>query len=352
MSGLRNIIGRIPDSWMNFWFAEISPYPIALFRVLFGIYLLIYFLGSCTNVPLFYSNEGVYCPLFIPDIAPAPWIAWILYIITVVLICAFTVGYRMKVVAPLAFAFYLYHFCLNIGARACSYDRLVFMAFILLCLAPSDQVLSVKKKTALSDPTPTTSAWATRLLAIHVCLFYFSTGLYKELSPGWHSGEIIKGVMSSNFSSDLAFAVMRLKFPSVVFDFLALSVIVFELTCPIGFAVRDFGFTTAFSRKRLHLKGVQYYFFVCGILLHCGIWMFMQIPQFFICPVFYVLFIRARDIRRFLNWVTQWRPETTQASEKIDYVSFKSACTVYGAHSMDLFGKYASKHVIEGTEHP
>jgi hypothetical protein len=322
MSGFRHFIARIAGTWMNFWFAEISPYPIALFRLLFGIYLLVYFLGSFTNVPLFYSNEGVYSPLFIPDIAPAPGFAWILYLITVVLLFAFTVGYRMKVVAPLAFAFYLYHFCLNIGARACSYDRLVFMAFIVLCLAPSDQVLSFKKRTMQSDPTPTTSAWATRLLAIHIALFYFSTGLYKELSPGWHSGEIIKGVMSSNFSSDLAFAVMRLNLPSAVFDFLALSVIVFELICPIGFAVRDISFTTVFSRRRLHLKGVQYYFFVCGILLHCGIWMFMQIPQFLICPVFYVLFIPARDIRRFLNWVTKWRPGAIYPSQDraaVDY---------------------------------
>jgi len=310
MTGSQNPISRIAGPWTNFWFAEISPYPIALFRVLFGIYLLVYFLGSCTNVPLFYSNEGVYTPLFIPDIAPAPWVAWILYLITVILIGAFAVGYRMKVVAPLAFVFYMYHFCLNIGSRACSYDRLVIMAFVMLCLAPSDQVLSFPKKAALSDPRPTTSAWATRLLAIHICLFYFSTGLYKELSPGWHSGEIIKGVMSSNFSSDLAFAVVRLNLPSFVYDFLALSVIVYEFACPIGFAVRDISFTTPFSPKRLRIKGVQYYFFVGGLLLHIGIWMFMQIPQFLICPVFYALFMPEKDIKRFLNWITQWRPVT------------------------------------------
>jgi hypothetical protein len=301
MFDLRNFIARGAGAWTNFWFAEISPYTIALFRLLFGIYLLLYFLGSCTNVPLFYSNEGVYCPLFIPDIAPAPWIAWTLYLITVVLIFAFTVGYRMKVVAPLAFGFYMYHFCLNIGARACSYDRLAVMAFILLCLAPSDQVLSLGNKKI--GATPTTSAWATRLLAIHLCLFYVSTGLYKVLSPGWQTGgEVIKGVMSSIFSSDLAFAVVRLQLPSAVFDFLAFAVVVFELTCPIGFLMRDISIKTAFSDSELRLKGVQYYFFVAGILFHIGIWIFMQLPQFLICPIFYVLFIPASEIERFLNW--------------------------------------------------
>jgi len=299
----RNLIARGAGAWTNFWFAEISPYPIALFRLLFGIYLLLYFLGSCTNVPLFYSNEGVYSPLFIPDIAPAPWIAWALYSITVVLIVAFTVGYRMKVVAPLAFGFFMYHFCLNIGARACSYDRLAVMAFILLCIAPSDQVLSLGNKKI--GATPTTSAWATRLLAIHICLFYLSTGLYKALSPGWQNGgEVIKGVMSSNFSSNLAFAVMRLKLPSVIFDFLAFSTVAFEFTCPIGFATRDIRIKTAFSNNELRLKGVQYYFFFAGIIFHIGIWIFMQLPQFLICPIFYVLFIPPSEIERFLNWAT------------------------------------------------
>jgi len=312
MLKVQNLIARCAGAWTDFWFAEISPYPIALFRALFGIFLLIYFLGSCTNVPLFYSSEGVYCPLFIPDIAPAPWVAWLLYLFTVMLIVAFTIGYRMKVVAPLTFTFYMYHFLLNIGARACSYDRLTLMALLLLCLTPSNQVLSLDVGANKSSSPPSTSAWVTRLLAIHICFFYFSTGLYKLLSPGWHSGEIIKGVMTSNFSSDLAFAVVHLNMPKLFYDYLAFSTIIFELTCPIGFALRDINIRTIFSNTELRLKGIQYYFFVAGTLFHCGVWIFMQIPQFLICPIFYVLFIPASEIKGFLDWVANLLPVKLQ----------------------------------------
>jgi hypothetical protein len=298
------MMARVVQLWTNFWFAEISPYPIALFRLLFGFYLLIYFLGALPNVPLFYSNEGVYSPVLIPDIAPAPAIAWLLYLMTVLLIIGLIAGYRMRIVAPLLLLFYSYHFCLNIWVRACSYDRLIYMSLIILCLAPSDHVLSVRFGRSKSNMEWQVTAWATRLLAVHLCLFYLSTALYKLLSPGWHGGEIIKGVMSSVFSSEAAFFFVGLKLPGILFDIMACLVIVFELICPIGFLIRDLEVQLSFLDKPVQLRNVQYYFFVAGILFHTGIWIFMQIPQFMICPIFYVLFMPAADIQRLLAWAT------------------------------------------------
>src|SRR6516225_4956612 len=190
MKHLQQFFKYLAECWTGFWFAGMSPYPMALFRLLFGCYLLIYFLGGLNHISLFYSNAGVYCPMFIPDVAPSPIVAFILYYTTVVLILALIAGYRVRIVAPLLLIFYLYHFCLNIWVRACSYDRLVAMALLILCLAPSDEVLSVtaRKRQTLIDPT--VPAWPARLLALHICLFYFSTGLYKVLSPDWHTGAI------------------------------------------------------------------------------------------------------------------------------------------------------------------
>jgi len=312
----------LAECWTGFWFAEMSAYPMALFRLLFGCFLLVYFLGGLNYISLFYSNIGVYCPLFIPDVAPSPPAAVILYFMTVVLILALIVGYRIRVVGPLLLIFYLYHFCLNIGTRACSYDRLVLMALVILCLAPSDQVLSVTSRKRQTVIEPTVSAWPAKLLALHLCLFYFSTGLYKLLSPDWNTGEIVKGVMSSLHSSDIAFAVVGLKLPLFLFHITAASVIIFELLCPIGFLIRNVSIKLAFLQTTIQLRRVQYYFFLAGILFHTGIWIFMQIPQFFICPVFYVLFMPAGDIRhlvrcvgeRFHGWV-MWLQSPLQMQE-------------------------------------
>jgi Vitamin K-dependent gamma-carboxylase len=273
--------------------------------LLFGCYFLIYFLGGLNDISLFYSNIGVYCPVLIPDVAPSPAVAVILYSITVVLILALIAGYRVRVVGRVLLIFYLYHFCLNILVRACSYDRLTMMALIFLCLAPSDQVLSVTARKQQTGIEPTVSAWPAKLLALHICLFYLSTGVYKLLSPDWHTGEIMKGVMSSIFSSNLAFAVVGLKLPSFLFDIMAVSVIIFELSCPLGFLIRDVNIKLAFLQTAIQLRRVQYYFFLSGILFHTGIWIFMQIPQFFICPVYYVLFMPAGDIRHLVRRVEE-----------------------------------------------
>jgi Vitamin K-dependent gamma-carboxylase len=305
------------ECWTGFWFAEMSPYPMALFRSLFGCYLLLYFLGGLNHISLFYSNVGVYCPVLIPDVAPSPFVAFILYCTTIGLILALTIGYRVRIVAPLTLIFYLYHFCLNIWVRACSYDRLVVMALIILCLAPSDQVLSVTPPKRQTDVDPTVSAWPARLLALHISLFYLSTGIYKVLSPDWHTGRIIKGVMTSEFSSDLSFAVVGLKLPPFLFDIMAVSVIIFELLCPFGFLIRDLSIKLAFSRTTIRLQGVQYYFFLAGILFHIGIAIFMQIPQFFICPVYYVLFMPGGDIKTLLTRAQERFPWMRGAAELV-----------------------------------
>ncbi len=325
MKHLHQLLKYLAGCWTGFWFAEMSAYPMALFRLLFGCYLLIYFLGGLNYISLFYSNLGVYCPMFIPDVAPSPAVAFILYCTTVLLILALIAGYRVRIVAPLLLIFYLYHFCLNIWVRACSYDRLIAMALIILCLAPSDQVLSVtagKRQTVID---PAVSAWPARLLALHICLFYLSTGLYKMLSPDWHTGEILKGVMTSEFSSDLAFAVVGLKLPSFLFDIMAVSVISFELLCPFGFLIRDISIKLAFSQTTMQLQRVQYYFFLAGILFHTGIAIFMQIPQFFICPVFYVLFMPASDIRNLLRRA-QERFSRVRYAAGLMYRSDNSGC--------------------------
>jgi hypothetical protein len=303
MERFSKFFSSVADAWTGFWFAEMSAYPMALFRLLFGCFLLVYFLGGLNYISLFYSNVGVYSPLFISDIAPSPPVAMALYFITVALIVALMIGYRVRVVAPLVMVFYLYHFFLNIGMRACSYDRLILMALIFLCIAPSDQVLSVTSRNRQTDADPTVSGWPAKLLALHLCLFYLSTGLYKFLSPDWHGGEIIKGVMTSLHSSDLGFAMVGLKLPLFLYQLMAASVIVFEFLCPIGFFIRDMSIKLAFFEKPIHVRGVQYYFFLAGMCFHAGIWIFMLIPQFFICPVFYALFMPAADIKRVARWV-------------------------------------------------
>ncbi|MBX9721709.1 MAG: hypothetical protein K2X81_09965 [Candidatus Obscuribacterales bacterium] len=308
MALLKSAFASLFSRWNEFWFAEISAYPIAAYRILLGVYLLIYLGASAPNVALFFSNEGVYSPFLIPDIAPPVWLAWILYSLTMLLTLAFTAGYKSKFTTPALLLMFLYHFFLNIAVKACSYERLLLMSLVLMCFGEIDAAWS---HTAMCKPKEDgeakVSAWLTRLLAFHLAYFYALTGVFKLLSPGWHSGEIIKGVMSGVWASNASFWLLSWKPAPEIFNLMAYSVVLFELTCPFFFFVRrlDLNISVGESVFAIKIPNVQFWFFLCGLMFHIGIWVFMQIPQFMICPIGYVLFLQGEQVRELFQF--SWR---------------------------------------------
>ncbi|MDX1919302.1 MAG: hypothetical protein SFU25_01045, partial [Candidatus Caenarcaniphilales bacterium] len=139
-------IKKISQAWDCFWFSDIKPHPINAFRILFGIYLLIYFLRYFPHVDVLFSNQGVYSPFWIPDLAPDPVIAWIVYLITLCTIVLFTLGFRTGITTPLLLIFFIYHFFLNFAVKNCSYDRLIIIFLVLLSLGKINSVWNIESK--------------------------------------------------------------------------------------------------------------------------------------------------------------------------------------------------------------
>ncbi len=299
---------KLSSCWNDFWFAKVSAYPIAAYRILLGIYLLFYLGAAAPNVALLFSQEGVYSPFLIPDIAPPAWLAWVLYSLTISLTVAFTVGYRTKLITPFLFLFFLYHFLLNIAVKACSYDRLLIMSLALMCFSDCNRVWSLARGNKKADfVEPKVSAWVTRLLALHLAIFYLMTGLFKALSPAWHTGEVLRGVMSSVYASAAGFMVLSWKPPAEFFNLMAAALIVFELSCPFFFFVRRLELNINVGNVLLAVKiqHIQLWFFLCGLCFHIGVWIFMQLPQFMICPIGYVLFLDGDELHDVL--LQLWR---------------------------------------------
>ncbi len=69
------MLARMGHFWYRLWFEPIAAYPLAAFRIAFGCYLLAYLLEYAFVVDLAFSNEGVYSPFLIPDLAPSPPLA-------------------------------------------------------------------------------------------------------------------------------------------------------------------------------------------------------------------------------------------------------------------------------------
>ncbi len=268
------------NKFKNFIFGKTSPYPIATFRVLFGVYLLLYFLKFLPNVFLFFSNEGIYAPYLIPDIAPSPAVAFLIYTATLALMLAFTLGYKTRLVTPLLLIAFIYHFALSLAVKNCSYDRLIIMFLFLMSLGEIDGALSISK-----PEKKEVDAWLTRILCLQVTLFYFGTGFYKLFMPYWHSGEIIKMTMLSNWGTPLAFWFVNLGLPYIFYDIMTWGIIVTELV---------FGFL-------LYIRPIQKPVFLIGFLFHFSIWVFLGIVQFMICPLTYVLFMQGEEVKSLVH---------------------------------------------------
>jgi len=275
---------RFFHAWDSFWFAPTSPYSMAAFRIAFGAYLLIYFLRFLPNVSLMFSTQGVYSPFLVPDYAPAPLFAWLIYAFTLAVIAAFTLGYKSRIVNPLLLAVFMYHWLLNLAVLNCSFDRINIILLIILLFVKTDAVWSVAS--GWKDRTDEkVSAWPVRLIQIQIALIISGAGFWKVINPNWHEGEMMLNTLQSSWATPFAFSFVSLDLPLWVFTVLTWSVIIFE--CLMGPA--------------LYLKITAKTAILAGTLFHLSIWLFLDIPEFLNCVPCYLLFLKGEEIYAYKN---------------------------------------------------
>ena len=275
---------RAIEAWRSYWFGEISAYPIALFRILTGLYLLVYFGRFFPWVSRLFSNQGIYAPFLIPDIAPSPFWAWLIYLATLAFAAAFMLGVRRRLVNPVLLILFAYHYFLSLGASNTTYDRLTMIFLAIVAFADTNRVWSVEG--GWSSPkhgAATVPAWATRLLQFQIAIFFLGSGLWKLYSPYWHRGEMMEMTLASIWATPLAFWVLSLEPPRWVFTGLTWSVVGFELV--LG--------------PMLYFRPTRKFAIAGGMGFNLSIWIFLGIWGFLNCLPAYLLFLDPHAIRTY-----------------------------------------------------
>jgi len=296
-------------AWNGFWFRRVPPHSLAAFRIIFGAYLLVYFLRFAGDIDVMFSNRGVYVPFLLPDLGLPPFWAWGLYFATLAVITLFTLGFRTRFITPTLLALYGYYYCLNLAVNDTAFDRLNLIFLVVLCFGELDATWSLcggrhqrpeegksnaraKPGVALSAPVQPgygVSVWAIRLITIQVAFLYFGSGYWKLINPYWHSGEMLRWTLAGPWGTPLAFWLVRLHPPAVFFGVLTWSVIALEMSMPI----------LLFSRK------LQAYGFAAGFLFHLSIALLLHIPEFMNCVCGYVLFVKPETVQHWGNALFQ-----------------------------------------------
>lgn len=290
-----NIVKGLPRLWNGYWFEEISPYPIAAFRILFGLFLFWYFARHVAHVPLLFSNEGVYVPYAMPDYAPGPIPAWMMFTFTLIVNICFIIGWRTQVVSSVLFLCYLYYFFLNFALPNYSYDRVNIQFLLILLFTDFGPAWSLTEDQAQKNGRTskfTVTAWATRLLAFDVAIMYFGSGLWKVFNPSWRTGEIIKYTYLGLWGTPQSMWFVRLQWPGWFYDGLVFGVIAFELSL---------GFLLYWKRSRTIAV-------ILGTIFHLSNWFFLDIPEFMAFVAVYVLFLDGEQVKRAGDYFTSlWR---------------------------------------------
>ncbi len=284
--------------WNAYWFDPISPHGFALFRILFGLYLLGYFLPLAPEVELLFSSAGIYTPVVLPDIAPGPVGAQLLFGALVVAAALFTLGVRTSWTTPILLSLYVYHFCINLAIKDSSYDRLLVLILFFACFARLDEVLSLtafrrSRRAGGSMEPQLVPPWAGRLIAFQIAILYFGSGVWKLLQPTWKTGEMMRMTLIGPWGTPAAHWVARLDLAGWIYDVATWSVVVFELAA--GFA--------------LYVRRLRWLAIAMGVFFHTGIWVLLGIYEFMFCAAVYVLFLDPEWVRRcFERVVSRSRP--------------------------------------------
>ncbi len=278
--------------WNEYWFAKDSGYAFALFRILFGLYILAYFLISFMgSVTLEFSNQGIYNPFRIPDIALPPVGAGILFWFFIILVTSFTVGFMTRIVTPVILALFLYYYFLSIGVRDCAYDRLTILFLGTSCLADLDRVWSL---TALTR-TPGAQKvrvwrWGARLMTLQIMFLYGGAAVFKMFDPAWRDAGMMKYTFCNMWATPPAYWFARLPLPSWVHLAMTIFVVVFEFWLPFAFAIRRFRLWAAISAAIFHLQ--------IAVLLN--------VPEFLVCVATYPLFFTGDEVRNAVAKILGW----------------------------------------------
>jgi hypothetical protein len=265
-------IAALLAGWDRVFHAPSSGRRIGAVRILFAGYLLAYFGAMLPHVPQMFSSEGVYVPYRLPDYAPAPAAAWLMFSAMMGLTVALLLGYRTAVTAPLLLGSFLYHYFLQLAVKQSSFDRLIVVFLLVLCVADSGRVWGLDAR----RPGPQPTRWAERVLAIQLVLLYSGAGLWKLFNPAWHGGALLQSTFQGMFATPLAFTLVRQGYSAETWAALSWSIIAFELLLGPMLVAR-----------RTRPLGL-----LLGAGFHLGNCVLLVIPEFLVCIAAYPVFVR------------------------------------------------------------
>jgi hypothetical protein len=200
---------RLCRAWNAFWFGPISARPLAAFRIVFGLVVLLNLFLLSRGLDYWFTDIG---PLQGTEAreAAGPWRQSILHYVrdpssvrvffalAAVVALLLTAGWHTRTMSILLYIMMLSIHHRNLSSASAADVLLVALAFYLM-LSPCGAAYSFDARRAARRlgtlAEPLIIPWAQRLIQIHLALFYLNTGLMNVGGASWQDGTALHFIL-------------------------------------------------------------------------------------------------------------------------------------------------------------
>lgn len=273
--------------WDAWWFSPVPPHTLALFRIVFGAFLLLYWGTYLPHVPVMFANHGLALPIMTVDdgippliasmISPPPHgMAWVLYGALLLSFLLIALGSFLRSGCIVALLLHAYVWASSQHWAWFTMEQLSVIFLMMLLPGGADRALSLRMRRTRGS----WRAWEPivalpqRLLALQITVTLLGAGWLKVVQPDWQDGMIIAHAFMERWATPLAFSVARLPIPMFVYDGLAYALTSFEMALPFGLWTRWW---------KWFLAGFGF-FLICNALLLSFWWFLVLLP----CAIVFV----------------------------------------------------------------
>lgn len=284
---------RIGARIHRFWFRQVSAVGFGLMRVAFGATTLLNMGMQAGSVQRYYGADGILSRELAKIALRQEWRfslldhvgAWevqALYILLLVTLALVMVGYGTRIILAvslfLLFSFHEYGIILLDGG-----DSLLHIVGFLLLLAPCYSTCTIRhllsrwrrtSKVVARKKSATMSIWPYRLLLWQMVWLYTTAAYYKMGGVFWFSGSTVAIVTHHGLFSRLSMPVAD------ALAFLSPAITWFTVFSQLSWVLLFLFPMLAWIGLRIPTGGLKRFLIFCGILVHGGILLTMDVGTF------------------------------------------------------------------------
>lgn len=216
IAGIKAAVGETIADWDRFWFTPQDASTLGVIRILSGCLLIYTHLVWSLEFDAFFSNYGWQDQNLVHAIAPGtascsfwwivpePW-RFPVHCLSLMILACYTVGLGLRLTSALALIITV-SYAHRVPQATFGLDQIntlltAYLALAYVCLSPWDAACSLdhrlarrfaRRKSVDMIPRPRAVVCvATRLIQVHLCILYLSSGLSKLKGETWWEGTAI-----------------------------------------------------------------------------------------------------------------------------------------------------------------